>query len=61
MLQVIFRKRATNSRALLRKMMYKDKASYGSSPTCTTVQRVCKLRSIPSTGVAAAICVGVCV
>ena len=34
-LQVIFRKRATNHRALLRKMTYKDKASYGSSPPCT--------------------------
>jgi len=34
-LQVIFRKRATNYRALLREMAYKDKASYGSSPPCT--------------------------
>jgi len=32
-LQVIFRKRATNQ-ALLRKMTYKDKGSYGSSPPC---------------------------
>ena len=31
-MQVIFRKRATNYRALLRKMTYKDKASYESSP-----------------------------
>jgi len=31
-LQVIFRKRATNYRALLQKITYKDKASYGSSP-----------------------------
>ena len=30
--QVILRKRATNHRALLRKMTDKDKASYGSSP-----------------------------
>ena len=30
--QVFFSKRATNSRALLQKMTYKDKASYGSSP-----------------------------
>ena len=29
-----FCKRATNYRALLRKMMYKDKASYESSPPC---------------------------
>ena len=34
-LQVIFRKRATNHRALLRKMTYKDKASYDSLPPCT--------------------------
>ena len=33
-LQVIFRKRATEYRALLRKMTYKDKASYDSSPPC---------------------------
>jgi len=32
--QVIFRKRATNHRALLRKMTFKDKASYGSTPLC---------------------------
>ena len=31
-LKVIFRKRATNHRALLRKMTFEDKASYGSSP-----------------------------
>jgi len=37
-LQVIFRKRATNYRALLRKITYKDKASYGSSPPCTYTQ-----------------------
>ena len=34
-LQVIFRKRATNYRALLRKMTCKDKASYDSTPPCT--------------------------
>ena len=34
-LQVIFCKRATENRAHLRKMTYKDKASYGSSPPCT--------------------------
>ena len=32
--QVNFRKRATNYRALLRNMIYKDEASYGSSPLC---------------------------
>jgi len=31
-LRVIFRKRATNHRALLRKMTYNDKASYDSKP-----------------------------
>ena len=34
-LQVIFRKKAINCRALLWKMTCKDKASYGSSPPCT--------------------------
>ena len=34
-LQDIFRKRATNYRALLRKMSYKDKASYDSKPPCS--------------------------
>jgi len=34
-LQVILRKRATIYRALLHKMTYKDKASYGSSPPCS--------------------------
>ena len=33
-LQVIFRKRATNSRALLRKMTKKNNESYGSSSPC---------------------------
>ena len=33
-LQVIFRKRATKFRALLRKMTSKDKASYGSWSPC---------------------------
>ena len=35
-LQVSFRKRATNYRALLRKMTSKDKVSRGSSPPCST-------------------------
>ena len=35
-LQIIFHKRATKYRALLRKMTYKDKGSYESSPPCTT-------------------------
>ena len=33
-LQIIFCKRATNYRALLRKMTYEDKPSYASSPPC---------------------------
>jgi len=37
-LQVIFRKRANNYQTLLRKMMYKDKASYASSPPCTSLR-----------------------
>ena len=36
-LQIIFRKRATNYRALLQEMSFKDKASYGSSPPCIQV------------------------
>jgi len=36
-LQFIFRKRATNYRALLRKMTYKDKASYDSMPPCSEI------------------------
>jgi len=36
--QVIFRKWATNYRALLRKMTYKDKVSYASSPPCIRYQ-----------------------
>ena len=34
-LQVMFLKRATKHRALLRKINFKDEASYGSSPPCT--------------------------
>ena len=34
-MQIIFHKRATKYRALLRKMTYKDKGSYESSPPCT--------------------------
>ena len=33
-LQIIFHKRATKYRSRLRKMTYKDKGSYGSSPPC---------------------------
>ena len=34
-LQVIFRKKAIDYRALLRKMTYKDKASCDSTPPCS--------------------------
>jgi len=37
-LQVSFRKRATNYRALLRKMTYEDKGSYGPSPLCNMLR-----------------------
>ena len=40
-LQVIFRKSAINYRALLRKMTYKDKAFYGSSPPCSCMFVFC--------------------
>jgi len=36
-LQAIFCKRATNYKALLRKMTYEDKASYDSTPPCSTL------------------------
>jgi len=39
-LQIIFHKRATKYRPLLRKMTYKDKGSYESSPPCTTPKRL---------------------
>ena len=42
-MQVIFRKRATNYRALLRKMTCKDKASYDATPPCTAHLYVCVL------------------
>ena len=42
-LQVIFRKRATKDRALWQKITNIDKASYGSSPPCSTYN--CKYSS----------------
>jgi len=36
-LQIIFHKRATKYRSLLRKMTYKDKGSYESSPPCSDI------------------------
>ena len=45
-LQVIFRKRATNYRALLREMTCKDKASYDSTPLCITHFRNTSLTTV---------------
>jgi len=42
--KVIFCQRATNHRDLLRKMTYKDKASYGSSPPCNVWRGANELR-----------------
>ena len=39
-LQVIFRKRATNYRALLRKITYRDKAPYDSTPRCSAASSI---------------------
>ena len=59
-LQVIFCKRATNHRALLRKMTYKDNSSYGSSPSCTVVCDVAVYGSTRSVCLHVAVCVAVC-
>ena len=40
-MQVILHSKATNYRALLRKITYKDKASYGSWPPCNVSCTVC--------------------
>jgi len=42
-LQVIFRKRATNYRALLWKTTYEDKASYDSTPPCNSFIWACNV------------------
>jgi len=39
-LQVLLCKRASNDRALLRKMTYEDKASYDSTPPCESPQQM---------------------
>jgi len=45
-MHIVFRKRATNHRALWRKITFKDKASYGSSPPCTTrTNKSCRTRA----------------
>ena len=50
-LQVIFCKRATNYRALLRKVTHKDKPSYASSPPCKlhmgfSISRLLKIKGL---------------
>jgi len=49
-LQVSFPSRPTNYRALLWRMTYKDKASYGSSPLCTIVALEQTIHTWCSTG-----------
>jgi len=44
-LQIIFHKRATKYRSLLRNMTYKDKGSYDSSPPCTVICVIRVMRS----------------
>ena len=39
-LQIIFHKRATKYRSLLRKMTYKDKGSYDSTPPCSPLSLI---------------------
>jgi len=46
-MQVFFCKRATNFRVLLRKMTYKDKASYVVTPPCSTRERSKQCTSYP--------------
>jgi len=58
-LQVILHKRATNYRALLRKMTCKDKASYGSSPPCSQV--LFAREAYTNVCVCLCVCVVVCV
>ena len=45
-LQIIFHKRATKYRSLLRKMTHKDKTSYESSPPCIHRSHKCLYLSI---------------
>ena len=58
-LQIIFHKRATKYRALLRKMTYEDKASYGSSPPSNeSVLCMCEI-NVPYVCVCACMCMHV--
>jgi len=43
-MQIIFHKRATKYRSLLRKVTYKDKGSYESLPSCIVCKEVCTRR-----------------
>jgi len=45
-LQIIFHKRATKYRAVLREMTYKDKGSYESSPPCTHITWYIRIHTI---------------
>jgi len=57
-LQVIFRKRATNYRALLRKVTCKDEASNGSSPPCSVLQNI--RGTLPCSSISLCICTHTC-
>ena len=60
-MQVIFRIRATNHRALLQKTTYKDKASYGSPQLVKTPSCGGGLENVAvCVKVCAAVCVAVC-
>ena len=54
-LQIIFHKRATKYKSLLRKMTYKDKRSYESSPPCIYIIYIARAVYIPYMYIAHAI------
>jgi len=56
-LHVIFRKRATNYMALLRKMIYKDKASYDSTPPCTYKRDILRRNCMSTLYIHVCVCV----
>jgi len=61
-LQIIFHKRATKYRSLLRKMTYKDEGSYESSPPCIRlISRWCRYIMCVCVHVCEHVCVCVCV
>ena len=59
-LQVILRKRATNYRALLRKMTLEDKASYDSTAPCSRHPRLGCIKTWPHLPPSSPMCVYVC-